>query len=623
MIDRSKLSRLLGASRYLHAVFALIFLLSSALLLWQPKLAWLPEWAADAALPGMIVTCCFLGSVILAAAVMLYYLVTLRYTPSLIHLLYWLASWGIAAGLWVTIALVADTPPLPLPRDTNPIQNNDILYNAGDRLRGPSSLCLHIGDADVQTSTVALTPNLSRLEQEHTDLLEQYLSRAPRWSHTPRTQAFHTEPGHMMVCLPTRNNTLRVVHANFCSLENGSELPKGYIVVKPGDRMPSPAASGESMPDIAIDLGGRHYLQLAARGMQNAEECKQALNAALQAIDASMQELAEKPDEATIEAMCNGQRSIAGSTPELRVSEPLTQVGVYQAEIYCNTREPGLLTLVISDLSNNEMLRIFNCEARFSDEKDILFRHDIPGDALLPEPLRKTGKQQHANLPLFIIKKGEAHNFFGVSFEVWFRPSDKDHPKQLILRRCYRVQPFPTAPAATGISEPPSRNPGSDNPGSDNPGDREAASQHEQPGAIFFPSSDECSTQIKEVIRQWRQARQHAQDKPEEAPADTAQPADKPEAAPKPEAVAQPEAAPEPKSTAQPEATAQPAAAAQPEAAPEPKATAQPAAAPEPAAATPRPEAEAQPAATPERETAAQPAAAAQAEAAPVSASEA
>lgn len=606
MIDRSKLSRLLGASRYLHAVFALIFLLSSALLLWQPKLAWLPEWAADAALPGMIVTCCFLGSVILAAAVMLYYLVTLRYTPSLIHLLYWLASWGIAAGLWVTIALVADTPPLPLPRDTNPIQNNDILYNAGDRLRGPSSLCLHIGDADVQTSTVALTPNLSRLEQEHTDLLEQYLSRAPRWSHTPRTQAFHTEPGHMMVCLPTRNNTLRVVHANFCSLENGSELPEGYIVVKPGDRMPSPAASGESMPDIAIDLGGRHYLQLAARGMQNAEECKQALNAALQAIDASMQELAEKPDEATIEAMCNGQRSIAGSTPELRVSEPLTQVGVYQAEIYCNTREPGLLTLVISDLSNNEMLRIFNCEARFSDEKDILFRHDIPGDALLPEPLRKTGKQQHANLPLFIIKKGEAHNFFGVSFEVWFRPSDKDHPKQLILRRCYRVQPFPTAPAATGISEPPSRN-----PGSDNPGDREAASQHEQPGAIFFPSSDECSTQIKEVIRQWRQARQHAQDKPEEAPADTAQPADKPEAAPKPEAVAQPEAAPEPKSTAQPEA------------APEPRATAQPAAAPEPAAATPRPEAEAQPAATPERETAAQPAAAAQAEAAPVSASEA
>lgn len=550
MIDRPKLSRLLGASRNLHAVFALILLLSSALLLWQPKLTWLPEWAADAALPGMIITCCFLGSVILAATVMLYYLVTLRYTPSLIHLLYWLASWSITAGLWAALAFMADPPPLPLPRDTNPIQNNDVLYNAADRLKGPSSLCLYIGDTEVQTNTVALTPNLSQLEQEHADLLEQYLSRAPRWSHTPRTQAFHTEPGHMMVCLPTRHNTLRVVHANFCSLENGSELPEGFIVVKPGDRMPSPAASGESMPDIAIDLGGRHYLQLAARGMQNAEESKQALNAALQAIDASMQELAEKPTEATIEAMCNGQRRISGSTPELRVSEPLTQVGVYQAEIYCNTHEPGILTLVISDLSNNEMLRIFNCKARFSDEKNILFRHDIPGDALLPEPLRKADKQQQTHLPLFIIKKGEAHNFFGVSIEVWFSPSDKKQPKQLILRRCYRVQPFPATPTATGISEPPARSLGDATPDK-----QEKTATHEPPGAIFFPSSDECSTQIKEIIRQWRQARQNARNNSAALPADTARPANTPASAPQPEADPKPAATPQPAADPQPEAT--------------------------------------------------------------------
>lgn len=484
-MTRQRLSRLLAASWRIHYVGAIIVLLCNIPILWHHQLSALPHWLTDSRTAGLIIAVTFLSSLVCGAATILYYLLRLNYTRSLIHLLLWLLCWGLTLGAWLLMTLAADPPPLPTPHDKEPIQKTDILYPAADQLLGPSSLVINTRDTQAGTSTISLTPNLSLLESAHRDILSQYLSTAPRWSHIPQTPAFYTEPGHMMVCLPMQKNTLCVVHANFCSLENGSELPVDYVVVKPGDAMPEPRSPGEPMPDLAIDLGGRHYLQLAARGMPTAEDAKRALNAALSAIDNSMAELAQDPSPETIKRICEGQRELEGSTPELRVSEPPTQLGVYQAEVYCNPGEAGVLMLIISDMSTNNILRVFTCPARYGQNPDTLYRHDFPGDAVetlsphseasesskaqaaaaeqtgqqtgqqttpaatdgapdanMPDSAEQPGHLQ-AQSPLFSIREGKAHDFFGATFEVWFLPHNTAHEKRLLLRRCYKVQTFP------------------------------------------------------------------------------------------------------------------------------------------------------------------------------------
>lgn len=491
-MTRQRISRLLAASWRMHYACAIIVLLCNIPILWHHQLSSLPHWLTDSRTAGLIITVTFLISLASGGATILYYLLRLNYTRSLIHLLLWLLCWGLTLGVWLLMTLAADPPPLPTPHDKEPIQKTDILYPAADPLLGPSSIVLHTRDTQAGTATISLTPNLSLLESAHRDILSQYLSTAPRWSHIPQSPAFYTEPGHMMVCLPIRKNTLCVVHANFCSLENGSELPVDYVVVKPGDPMPEPRSAGEPMPDLAIDLGGRHYLQLAARGMPTTEDAKRALNAALSAIDNSMAELAQDPSPETIKRICEGQRELEGSTPELRVSEPPTQLGVYQAEVYCNTGEAGDLMLIISDMSTNNILRVFTCPARYGQDPDTLYRHDFPGDVvetLSPNnepsesnkaqaaPAEPTGQQAdpaatdgapdanmpdsaeqpghlQARSPLFSIREGKAHDFFGAAFEVWFLPRNTAHEKRLLLRRCYKVQTFPPA-AIRKESTPP------------------------------------------------------------------------------------------------------------------------------------------------------------------------
>lgn len=531
-MTRQQLSRLLAASWRMHYAGALIVLLCNIPILWHHKLGALPHWLTDSRTAGLIIAATFLISLASGIATILYYLLRLNYTRSLIHLLLWLLCWGLTLAVWLLMTLAADPPPLPTPHDKEPIQKTDILYSASDPLRGPSSLVIYTRDTQVGTAAISLTPNLSLLESKHRDLLSQYLSSSPRWSHIPQTPAFHTEPGHMMVCLPMRKNTLCVVHANFCSLENGSELPVDYVVVKPGDPMPEPHSPGDPMPDLAIDLGGRHYLQLAARGMSTTEDAKRALNAALNAIDNSMAELAQNPEPATISRICEGQREIEGSTPELRVSEPPTQLGVYQAEVYCNTEEAGDLMLIISDMSSNNILRIFTCPARYGKDPDILYRHDFPGDAVEtlsadnnPAPPESTQSEQSSQStqseqntatdntprpgrlsdqsPLFSIREGKAHDFFGATFEVWFLPHNSEHEKQLLLRRCYKVQTFPPGVTRTDNGTPSPRKVASSLPEA-KPAPRQNSS--------WFPRTidDALNYYAREAIKQ--QQRQQAAD---------------------------------------------------------------------------------------------------------------
>ena len=47
-----------------------------------------------------------------------------------------------------------------------------------------------------------------------------------------------------------------------------------------------------------------------------------------------------------------------------------------------------------------------------------------------------------AKTPLFAIRTGQQHQYFGVAFEIWFKPTDVRRPRRMLLRRCYKVQAY-------------------------------------------------------------------------------------------------------------------------------------------------------------------------------------
>ena len=89
-MTRQRLSRLLAASWRIHYVGAIIVLLCNIPILWHNQLSALPHWLTDSRTAGLIIAVTFLSSLVCGAATILYYLLRLNYTRSLIHLLLWL-----------------------------------------------------------------------------------------------------------------------------------------------------------------------------------------------------------------------------------------------------------------------------------------------------------------------------------------------------------------------------------------------------------------------------------------------------------------------------------------------------------------------------------------------------
>lgn len=459
-MTRRFIFRLLLSSWKVHSICCITVILCSIPLLWPPTLPEYLAWVTDG-LYGNLITLAFTISALLGSFTVLYSLFRLRYTRSLLNLLAWFVLWGATAAVWIFMALSADVAPLPAPRDSSPIQQTNDLYNPNDELKGPSSLVKKLVlPEEENTAQLAYTPNMLKLETEHRGIFETYLNSVPRWAYHSKSSAFYAEPGHMIFSLPVRRQNLKLVHVCFRYIEDGTELPEGFVVVKPGEPMPEPSTEGAPMPDLAVNLGSKHFLLIACRGMQSVEETRRVINATLRTIDARLQKLADKPIQATVDAAVQGVRSFSGTTPELLLCEPPTQSGTYQAEVYCNPREDGEIMMIITHMDTGKVLRLFSCPARHSSDENQLFRHDFPGDIATAgsnlKHLNKDGLLPN-NVPLFTIMEGEAHRFSPVVVEVWFTPRNQQSERKLILRRCYKVQSYavPGQPRTKQQTAPP------------------------------------------------------------------------------------------------------------------------------------------------------------------------
>lgn len=443
------LKRFLLSPTELHAACALLALGCCVPALF-PEVC--PEDAADTvkryAGSGLMGAFLFsLGCMILTGMV---HLIRLNNVKALGQLIKWSVIWGTTLGLFILLALAADVSAPDDGSESAPIQLTDTLYQANDQLTGPESLTIPLLTDTGDAEHLPAMPHLLYLEREHPALLSSYLEHSPRWQSRLNDDTFYSKPGHLVMVPPTAAGTPGLVHVCFRRLTEGDPLPAGYTVVKPGDAFPSAeegAAHGQ-LPDLAVDLGRHHYLLLAWRGTAHAETAHKALYAAAAAIDERMQILAESPTADTAQRMLRGRESYSGNTPEIRLSEPPGQGGAYQAEIYANPGEAGTLLLYVRDLESGDTLRLLNCQARYSANKDELFRHNIPcdvGDWLRSNYTRRIDEVLPKDAPVFIIDIGSEHRYFGVALEVWFEPTDRTHSRTRLLRRCYRVQRYNAA----------------------------------------------------------------------------------------------------------------------------------------------------------------------------------
>lgn len=406
--------------------------------------------AGIAVLGAMGISCAFM---LLAVVI---HMLRLSNTRAFSQFLQWALVWGIGVASFVLLAIAADIQPPRVSEDNALIQTTDTLYPAHDQLNGPASLVIPIETKGIDIAHVAETPNLSYLETQHEQLLKDYLDHSPRWSGQDGDDTFYTKPGHLVMVPPSSGGTPALVHVCFRRLVEGDPLPQGYAVVTPGGDFPEINGSAP-IPDIALDLGRNHYLLLAWRGSSHRETALRAINAAIAATDERMQKLRESPSQETVESLLLGRSSYPGEAPEFRLCEPLSQDGTYQGELYANPGEPGVILIYIKDLADNSTLRLLSFPAQYSDNPQELFRHDIPGS--VAHWIRSTTEDKSTqvfphNSPLFAIKYGAQRQYFGVAFEIWFKPSDVRRNRRQLIRRCYKVQAYDPPAGMENTPEP-------------------------------------------------------------------------------------------------------------------------------------------------------------------------
>ncbi len=441
-MSRQGIKHFFFSSWRLHTTCCTIALLAGIFIIW-PRTA--PRaWRAEAGdYAGIIIAAAFLISLTFAIGIASWLLLRLRNSKALGLIAAWIAQWGSTIGLFMFLAIIADPPPPQEKELPQPIQQTDTLHIPHDFLTGPDALLIPINPDNYSADKITETPSLCLLEQEHNNILHRFIFTAPRWAHSSTDDTFYTKPGHVVMEPPSAAGTPGHVHVAFRHIAEGEQQPKGFTVVRPGDAFPTPTGDNTALPDLALDIGGNHYLLLAWRGATHRETACKAINAAIGAVEARFKPLADDPSAETFERLINGKVSTIGSTPEIRLCEPPAQYGAYQAELYLNPGEAGTILLIIKNLENGNTLSVLNCNAHFSHNPNELFRHDIPGS--LPDWWKRISVNDSSDLfapgtPLFAIQKGESHRYFGAAFEVYFSPSAAPKERKLIMRRCYKVQ---------------------------------------------------------------------------------------------------------------------------------------------------------------------------------------
>ena len=446
-VPGSRRERVLAYGTMGHAVCITVAVMCTVPILWQDSLN--EDWReAPVQIAGQILMGAFYLSCALLAAEFFILLTRLCNLRALWRVLRWGVLWGIGIGVFSLLCIMADVQPeAPMTADT-PIQADDTIHPPTDKLHGPGSMVIDIQPADFTGDRVQDIPNVRRLLSTSPGKLSRIIESTPRLVIT-HDNAFYSKPGHLVLVAPKGNaERADLVHAAFCRLTPGQHLPKGFHSLKPGERFSKVEDEKQVSTDIALELGENYYLLLAWRGEAAKENAAKCLNASIASFDQRLRGVVDNPSKEALRRLVEGKRNIVGSTPGFALCEPPGQFGAYQAEIYVNPGEPGNLHMRI--YSRDKKLGInrhLTLRARYSENREELFRHDVPGDAP-PTPglgewaLNRLPSDFPKGAPLFVIAEGDSTKSFGVVTEVWFVPRDRPQNRRLLLRRCYKVRAY-------------------------------------------------------------------------------------------------------------------------------------------------------------------------------------
>lgn len=446
-VPGSRRERVLAYGTMGHAVCITVAVMCTIPILWQDYLN--EDWRdAPVQIAGQILMGAFYLSCALVAAEFFILLTRLCNLRALWRVLRWGVLWGIGFGVFSLLCIMADVQPEPPATTDSPIQADDTIHPPTDKLHGPGAMVIEIQPADFSGERVQDIPNIRSLLNNSPGTLARVIETAPRLVMT-HDNAFYSKPGHLVLVAPKGNaERADLVHAAFCRLTPGQHLPKGFHSLKPGERFSKVEDEKQVSTDIALELGENFYLLLAWRGEDAKKNAAKCLNASIAAFDQRLREVAANPGKESLRRLVEGKRNIVGSTPGFALCEPPGQFGAYQAEIYVNPGEPGNLHMRI--YSRDKKLGInrhLTLRARYSENREELFRHDVPGDAP-PTPglgewaLNRLPSDFPKGAPMFVIAEGDSTKSFGVVTEVWFVPRDRPQNRRLLLRRCYKVRAY-------------------------------------------------------------------------------------------------------------------------------------------------------------------------------------
>lgn len=412
---------LVARQQFWHFIFWVLALLASIPLLW-PRM--LPRaWRAVAPhVCGYVIAAAVLLSFIVLCVSCVRLLARLHNLRTLGQIVLCGIQWFTACGLFAVLAYVADVDPPKAETPTERKEEVPVVRTEqpppipADFLSGPRALVIpldvpeRVDDSD--TAALFAPLHLLALEANHPDLLDSYITESPRWTNSKDDLAFFSRPWH--VVMPVKEDR-GSVHTAFISISIGQQVPSEYKIVKAGDLLPlTKQEHGQQLPDLALELGGTHYLLLAWRGPADPNQVIPAINAAIQKVDEMVVPLADSPTRDTLKVLCagdHGAEMIEDGEPVILVSEPYAHSGLYQAQILANPGRAGTLIVEVADSETKKNLLRFEFPARFSRNPAELFRYDIPAD--LPPHRRQTliseGIIPDNDAPLFAIPRDPNH----------------------------------------------------------------------------------------------------------------------------------------------------------------------------------------------------------------------
>ncbi len=277
----------------------------------------------------------------------------------------------------------------------------------------------------------ASLPSLTRLDQDHRDLLERYLAAHPAWrvglerGHRFAIRRWKTE-GRWETTLSGYQSSFHPPDGPQYQTRTLIELsgePWGRSCqrIAPGVPTKVTLSSGNGLHESAVDLpaGTLRVEQFE----QSATPERRITRAAFAELEKEFGRLLDDPTWSGARKLLPADAILADAAPPSLDLLESFQPGIYDVVIRANPGEPGLVYLKAWEITKNQPLSARRLEERSSEW---IGWSDVPEERFL-------------SVSNITIYEGDWGQYYGARFEAWFRP-DSGAPERKLVERNFKIE---------------------------------------------------------------------------------------------------------------------------------------------------------------------------------------